>query len=125
MRLMDVLVVPSLTEGSPLIVLEAMAAGVPVVASAVGGIPDQIGHGEAGILVPPSDPDALGEALGALLQDPAYARRLGEAGRRRTENEFSHETLVRRIEAVYRAAIDGRISRDAREEKIPSPGRGS
>jgi glycosyltransferase involved in cell wall biosynthesis len=121
MGLMDLLVVPSLTEGSPLIVLEAMAAGVPVVASAVGGIPDQVRHGREGILVPPDDPDALGDALGALLRDPAYARRLGEAGRRRTENEFSHETLVRRIEAVYRAAIDGAAAPGvAREPEIPS-----
>ena len=116
------LVVPSLTEGSPLIVLEAMAAGIPVVASAVGGIPDQLRHGEEGILVPPDDPDAVGEALGALLLDPAYARRLGEAGRLRTENEFSHETLVRRIEIVYRAALDGDTVRGAaREPEIPSP----
>jgi glycosyltransferase involved in cell wall biosynthesis len=122
MGLMDVLVVPSLTEGSPLIVLEAMAAGIPVVASAVGGIPDQLRHGEEGILVPPDDPDALGEALGALLRDPAYARRLGETGRLRTENEFSHETLVRRIEVVYRAALDGDTARSAaREPEIPSP----
>jgi glycosyltransferase involved in cell wall biosynthesis len=121
MGLMDLLVVPSLTEGSPLIVLEAMAAGVPVVASAVGGIPDQVRHGREGILVPPDDPDALGDALGALLRDPAYARRLGEAGRRRTENEFSHETLVRRIEAVYRTAIDGAAAPGvAREPEIPS-----
>jgi len=120
--LMDLLVVPSLTEGSPLIVLEAMAAGVPVVASAVGGIPDQVRHGEEGILVPPDAPDALGEALGALLRDPAYARNLGETGRRRTENEFSHETLVRRIEGVYRAALDGEISQDTEEEKVPSAG---
>jgi glycosyltransferase involved in cell wall biosynthesis len=112
MELMDVLVVPSLTEGSPLIVLEAMAAGVPLVASAVGGIPDQVRHGREGILVPPDDPDALGEALGALLQDPAYARRLGEAGCRRTQNEFSHETLVRRIEGIYRAAIGGKALKD-------------
>jgi glycosyltransferase involved in cell wall biosynthesis len=103
--LLDVLVVPSLTEGSPLIVLEAMAAGVPVVASAVGGIPDQVRHDEEGVLVPPDDPDALAGALGSLLEDPARARRLGEAGRRRTENEFSHDALVRRIEAVYRIAL--------------------
>jgi glycosyltransferase involved in cell wall biosynthesis len=123
MELMDVLVVPSLTEGSPLIVLEAMAAGVPVVASAVGGIPDQVRHDEEGILVPPGDPDALGEALGALLRDSHCARRLGEAGRRRTENEFSHETMVRRIEGVYRAAIDGMVERDAAcEPEIPSVG---
>jgi glycosyltransferase involved in cell wall biosynthesis len=122
MGLMNVLVVPSLTEGSPLIVLEAMSAGIPVVASAVGGIPDQLRHGEEGILVPPDDPDAVGGALGALLRDPAYARRLGEAGRLRTENEFSHETLVRRIEVVYRAALDGDTVRGAaREPEIPSP----
>jgi glycosyltransferase involved in cell wall biosynthesis len=119
---MDLLVVPSLTEGSPLIVLEAMAAGIPVVASAVGGIPDQIRNGREGILVPSDDPDALGEALGALLRDPAYARRLGEAGRRRTENEFSHETLVRRIEGVYRAAIDGKAVQDAEKAEAPSAG---
>ena len=119
--LLDVLVVPSLTEGSPLIVLEAMAAGVPVVASAVGGIPDQVRHGEEGVLVPPGDPDALAGALGALLEDPAHAHRLGEAGRRRTENEFSHEALVRRIEAVYRVALGGVNAQDAaREPEVPS-----
>ncbi len=105
------LVVPSLTEGSPLIVLEAMAAGVPVVASAVGGIPDQVRHDEEGVLVPPDDPDALAGALGSLLEDPARARRLGEAGRRRTENEFSHDALVRRIEAVYRIALGEETAR--------------
>jgi len=64
----------------------------------------------------------VGGALGALLRDPAYARRLGEAGRLRTENEFSHETLVRRIEVVYRAALDGDTARGAaREPEIPSP----
>ena len=105
-----------------MIVLEAMAAGVPVVASAVGGIPDQIRHGWEGILVPPDDPNALGEALGALLRDPACARRLGEAGRRRTQNEFSHETLVRRIEGVYRAAIGGKALQDAEKAGIPSAG---
>ena len=119
--LLDVLVVPSLTEGSPLIVLEAMAAGVPVVASAVGGIPDQVRHGEEGVLVPPDDPDALAGALGALLEDPVRAHRLGEAGRRRTENEFSHEALVRRIEAVYRVALGGESAQDAaREPEVPS-----
>jgi L-malate glycosyltransferase len=109
--LLDVLVVPSLTEGSPLIVLEAMAAGVPVVASAVGGIPDQVRHDEEGVLVPPDDPDALVGALGSLLEDPARARRLGETGRRRTENEFSYDALVRRIEAVYHIALGEETAR--------------
>jgi glycosyltransferase involved in cell wall biosynthesis len=104
--LMDVLVVPSVTEGSPLIVLEAMAAGVPVLASAVGGIPDQVRHDKEGLLVEPGDPKAFADPLCELLRDPAYAKRLGEAGRRRSENEFGHATLVRRIEGVYRTALD-------------------
>jgi glycosyltransferase involved in cell wall biosynthesis len=120
--LLDVLVVPSLTEGSPLIVLEAMAAGVPVVASAVGGIPDQIRHGEEGLLVPPDDPDALAEKLWELLRDPIRARRLGKAGRRRAENEFCHDTLVSRIEAVYCAALGGVALQDATEAEVPSAG---
>src|ERR687894_2861477 len=102
---LDVLVVPSLTEGSPLVTLEAMAAGVPVVASAVGGIPDQIRHDKEGLLVPPGDTDALSNALLALLRDPPRSRRLGEAGRRRVASRFSHATMVRQIEDVYRDVL--------------------
>ncbi len=105
MRSVDVLVVPSVTEGSPLVTLEAMAAGVPVVASAVGGIPDQIRHGKEGLLIPPGDTDALGDALLALLRDPDRARRLGEAGRQRATSRFSHATMVRQIEDVYRDVL--------------------
>jgi glycosyltransferase involved in cell wall biosynthesis len=105
MRLLDVLVVPSLTEGSPLVTLEAMAAGVPVVASAVGGIPDQIRQDKEGLLVPPDDTAALGDALLALLRDPDHARRLGEAGRRRVASRFNHATMVRQIEDVYHAVL--------------------
>ena len=103
--LLDVLVVPSLTEGTPLTVLEAMAGGVPIVASAVGGIPDQVRHNREGLLVPPNDTVALGDALLELLQDPGRARRLGESGRRRANSEFAHATMVRKIEAVYQAAL--------------------
>jgi L-malate glycosyltransferase len=105
MRSLDVLVAPSLTEGSPLVTLEAMAAGVPVVASAVGGIPDQVRHDKEGLLVPPGDTHALGNALLALLRDPPRARRLGEAGRRRVASRFSHATMVRQIEDVYRDVL--------------------
>ncbi|MDQ3795292.1 MAG: glycosyltransferase family 4 protein [Actinomycetota bacterium] len=105
MRSLDVLVVPSLTEGSPLVTLEAMAAGIPVVASAVGGIPDQIRHDKEGLLVPPGDTDAIGDALLALLRDPDKARRLGEAGRRRAAAHFSHATMVWQIEGVYRDVL--------------------
>ncbi len=115
--LMEVLVVPSLTEGAPLVVLEAMAAGVPVVASAVGGIPHQIQHETEGLLVPPGDPDALGDALLGLLRDPAYTRSLGEAGRRRAHSEFGYETMVRRIEGVYREALGRSLARNATPEE--------
>jgi glycosyltransferase involved in cell wall biosynthesis len=106
MRFLDVLVVPSLSEGSPLVTLEAVAAGVPVVASAVGGIPDQIRHDKEGLLVPPGDTEALGDALLALLRDPDHARRLGEAGRRRVSSQFSHAAMVRQIEDVYHSVVD-------------------
>ena len=105
MRSLDVLVVPSLTEGSPLVTLEAMAAGTPVVASAVGGIPDQVRHDKEGLLVPPGDAGAIGDAILDLLRDPARARRLGEAGRRRATSEFGHAAMVRRIEDVYREVL--------------------
>jgi glycosyltransferase involved in cell wall biosynthesis len=103
--LLDVIVVPSLTEGTPLIVLEAMAAGVPLVASAVGGIPDQVRHDGEGLVIPPNDTAALGDALLELLQDPDRARSLGEAGRRRADSEFAHAAMVRKIETVYHAAL--------------------
>lgn len=116
-RLLDMLVVPSLTEGSPLVVLEAMAAGVPVVASDVGGIPDQIRHEREGLLVPPGDPKALEDALLCLLRDPAYARVLGEEGRRRVHSEFGHGTMVRRVEEVYRKILGRSAARDAAPEE--------
>ena len=113
MALMDVIAVPSLSEGSPLVTLEAMAAGVPVVASNVGGIPDQIRHREEGLLVPPGDAKSLADAILELLRDPARARALGEAARRRATSEFAHETMVARVESVYRSALGRPPARDA------------
>ena len=103
--MMDVVAVPSVSEGTPLVVLEAMAAGVPVVASRVGGIPSQLQSGKEGILVPPGDPRALGDAILGLLRDPERARRMGKAGRLSAATEFSHENMVRRVEGIYRDAL--------------------
>ncbi len=107
---LDVLVVPSLPslsgEGTPLVILEAMAMGVPIAASAVGGIPEQISHEREGLLVPPGNPEALSAALLSLLQDPAWARRLGEAGRQRLASCFNPITMLRQTEAIYHAALD-------------------
>jgi glycosyltransferase involved in cell wall biosynthesis len=102
---LDVLAVSSITDGAPLVVLEAMAAGVPVVASAVGGIPDQVVEGETGLLVEPGDPSALAAALATVLRDESLRRRLGANGRGRAEREFGYEAFVARIEAVYASAV--------------------
>ena len=89
-------------------ILEAMAAGLPVVASAVGGIPEIVRDGETGLLVPPGDADALAAALGRLLDDDGLRRRLGAAGRERALDEFD---VVRFGDAhvdAYRRALAAR-----------------
>ncbi|MCP4656793.1 MAG: glycosyltransferase [bacterium] len=83
------LVVPSIYEGMPLVILEAMAAAVPVVASGVSGIPEVVIDGETGWLVPPEEPARLAAALRAVLDDGDEAARRGNAGRRRVEQEFT------------------------------------
>ena len=89
LRAADFFVLPSDTEGLPLSVLEAMAHGLPIVASRVGGIPELIEHDEHGLLVPPGDPPALAEAIRTLSADPLLGRRLGDAARARASGEFS------------------------------------
>ncbi len=97
----DLFVLPSLFEGLPLSILEAMAAGRAVVATAIGGNDEAVVDGVTGLLVPPADPQALADALRTLLREPERRRRLGEAGRRRAEAEFSATAMVRRVAAVY------------------------
>ena len=92
-------------EGAPLSVLEAMAAGVPVVASRVAGIPELVVDGESGILVEPGSADALAGALDGLLGDPARAAAIGEAGRARARAEYSRERMAADLTAVYDAAV--------------------
>jgi glycosyltransferase involved in cell wall biosynthesis len=100
----DVLCLPSTIEGLPLVVLEAMAHGKPVVASAVGGTPELVVDGETGLLVPPGDVDALVRALRDLLDNSERARRLGEAGRARARVSFSAEAAADRVLGLYDAA---------------------
>lgn len=97
----DVAVLPSLREAQGISILEAMARRRPVVASAVGGIPEVLTDGLDGLLVPPGDPVALAEACIRLACSPSLRRRLGEAGRATVEARFSLDAMVRRIEAVY------------------------
>jgi glycosyltransferase involved in cell wall biosynthesis len=90
------LVVPSTYEGMPLVILEAMAAGLPVVASRVSGIPEVVVDGETGWLVPPEDPEALAAALAELFADPEAARRRGAAGKRRVDERFQPSAVAAR-----------------------------
>jgi len=99
----DVFCLPSEMEGLPLVVLEAMAQGKPVVATAVGGTPELVVHGETGLLVQPGDVEALTAALAQLLADPEQARRMGEAGRERVQREFGAAAMARRILELYAA----------------------
>ena len=98
---LDLFVLPSLWEGLPNALLEAMAAGLPVVATAVGGTPEVVVDGVTGFLVPPRDPQALADAILRLLRDPELRQRMGEAGRARVAAHFSIEQMVHKTEALY------------------------
>ena len=110
-RTFDVFVLSSLSEGTPLALMEAMACGVPAVATRVGGIPEIVVDGETGILVPRANPRALAEAVAALLDDPARARGMGRAARRRVVRDFAVEGMVERIDAVYRELLERKAVR--------------
>jgi glycosyltransferase involved in cell wall biosynthesis len=112
-------------EGFPLAVLEAMRAGLPVVASDVGGIREAVVHGASGLLVARGDALGLRAALGSLLRDPAVRARLGTAGRRAWEDRFTAGHMVRQTAAVYRELADeGGWPRPAPEGPPSREGRG-
>jgi glycosyltransferase involved in cell wall biosynthesis len=96
-----VLALPSHVEAMPMAVLEAMAAGLPVVATRVGGIPSAVSEGVTGYLVEPRDPEALGERLHELLRNATLRRVMGKAGRARAHDLFSAERIVPQIESLW------------------------
>jgi glycosyltransferase involved in cell wall biosynthesis len=104
----DLLARPSLSDGLSFAVLEAMALALPVVATAAGGLPEAVLDGETGLLVPPGDSAAMGQALASLAADPALRRRMGEAGRRRVEREFTESRMLDEYEEAFRQAC-GRL----------------
>jgi L-malate glycosyltransferase len=100
-HLFDIAVLSSRKEGLPNSVLEAMAAGRPVVATDVGAVSDAVIHGETGLLAPPGDAPGFAAALETLLANPDRARRMGEAAQRRARAHYSPEAALRAAEAVY------------------------
>lgn len=105
----DLVVHPSHEEGFSNTILEAMAAGKAVVATAVGGVPEAVEDGVTGLLVPPRSPDRLAEALLSLLENPPRARAMGEAGRRRVRADFPLAKMVGEIEDLYETILRGGV----------------
>jgi glycosyltransferase involved in cell wall biosynthesis len=101
---MDVFVMPSLFEGGPTTVLEAMAMAKPVVATCVGMVPEVIVDSATGLIVPPGDPEALAEAVGRLLDDEPLRREMGQRARAKAEADFSIDLMVERYLAVFAQA---------------------
>ena len=103
----DVYAVSSLSEGMGQATMEALYAGLPVVATAVGGLPELVRDGETGLLVPPADADALAAAIRRLLEDAPLARRIAAAGRALVERDYSLERYLDRVEAFYGELLAG------------------
>ncbi len=110
LRLFDVFVLPSLSEGFGIAIVEAMAAGRPVVATAVGGIPEIVIEGVTGLLVPPGDPEALAAAILDLLQHPEKAKAFGAAGQQRARELFSIDRVVKQHEDLYLKLITQKVA---------------
>jgi glycosyltransferase involved in cell wall biosynthesis len=104
----DVFVLPSLTEGSPNVLLEAMAAQVPIVATAVGGVPEIVENEDAALLVPADDPAALAAAIARLLDDAELGRRLTRSAAETVSKNHSPEEYVRSLITIYDEVMSAR-----------------
>ena len=102
----DFIVLPSLSEGCPNVVLEALACGKPVIASRVGGVPDLIHHMETGVLVDPKDVTQLVEAIYAMISDPYKAKIMGREARKFAERELDWDIIAGKYEKIYRDAVN-------------------
>ena len=113
MRRMDLFVLPSLAEGISNTVLEAMATGLPIVATAVGGNPELVEHGVTGRLVPAANPIALADAIAPYVLNLEMARQQGVASRLRAEARFSIEAMVNRYVQVYDRVLERKVKQTA------------
>jgi len=102
----SVFVLPSISEGHPVSILEAMASGLPVVASNVGGIPEIVEDGVSGFLVPPKNPEKLASAINRLLGDRRLSKKIGLRGREIVEEKFTLEGTIQETEEVYRSLVN-------------------
>ena len=115
---LDLVVLSSLNEGTPVSLIEGMAAGLPVVATEVGGVPDLVEHGKTGLLVPPKDSKALSAAMEALLGDPERRREMGRLGREAVYPKYSDAALIDRMDRLYSSLLQASfaIRRSAHRE---------
>ena len=111
---LDIFAMPSRREEWGVAAAEASAAGLPIVATRVGGIPEIVVDGQTGLLVPPEDPVSLAAALRRLVRDPAMRERLGAAGRRKVEAQYRWDRCVDRMERVYEDVLAAREGRSKR-----------
>lgn len=105
LKAFDIFVFPSLTEGLPLVVIEAMATGLPIVASHVGGIPELVVNGETGFLVSPTSKEEIKETIIKLLNNPELRKEMGQIARKRFETHFSLPQMVQKYIEVYEKAV--------------------
>ncbi|HGE70318.1 TPA: glycosyltransferase family 1 protein [Candidatus Poribacteria bacterium] len=114
----DLFVLSSINEGMGKVLVEAMAVGLPVVATNVGGVSAVVVDGETGILVPPKDPKALSDAIIQLLSDTDISNRMGEAGRKRVDPDFSVEAMIEKIENIYEELIMQKMNKTIKNEHV-------
>ncbi len=114
--LAEIVVIPSLTEGLPVVLLEAMAARTPVVATRVGAIPEVVEHGQSAMLVEPDDADSLATGMRKVLDDEGLREGMAEAGSRRVRKAYSSRAMAKRYEEVYERLTASRAARGSVSE---------
>jgi glycosyltransferase involved in cell wall biosynthesis len=102
---MDIFLLPSISEGFPLSIMEAMAAGLPVAASRAGGIPEIVRHDETGLLFPAKSPDAIAEAVIKMLTDFESTRKMGVRGRQRLIQLCSPKIYIEKLDRLYQELL--------------------